>query len=91
MPAKRLVIRGRVQGVGYRYAMVDAAMASGVTGWVRNRRDGSVEALVQGEPAAIESIVAWCRRGPSTSRVSAIDEIEATDELVTGFELRPTI
>jgi acylphosphatase len=80
MTAKRLVIRGRVQGVGYRYAMVDAAMASGVTGWVRNRRDGSVEALVQGEPAAIESIIAWCRRGPSTARVSAIDEIEATDE-----------
>jgi acylphosphatase len=91
MPAKRLVIRGRVQGVGYRYAMVDAAMASGVTGWVRNRRDGSVEALVQGEPAAIESIIAWCRRGPSTARVGAIDEIEATDELVTGFELRPTV
>ena len=91
MTAKRLVIRGRVQGVGYRYAMVDAAMASGVTGWVRNRRDGSVEALVQGEPAAIESIIAWCRRGPSTARVSAIDEIDALDEAVTGFELRPTV
>jgi acylphosphatase len=91
MTAKRLVIRGRVQGVGYRYAMVDAAMASGVTGWVRNRRDGSVEALVQGEPAAIESIIAWCRRGPSAARVSGIDENEATEEPTNGFELRPTI
>jgi acylphosphatase len=90
MTAKRLIIRGRVQGVGYRYAMVDAAMTSGVTGWVRNRRDGSVEALVQGEPTAIESIIAWCRRGPSTARVSAVDLIEASEESANGFELRPT-
>src|SRR5437763_967475 len=65
--AKRVVVRGRVQGVGYRYAMVDAARACGVTGWVRNRRDGSVEALVQGESWAIESIIAWCRKGPSAA------------------------
>jgi acylphosphatase len=88
--ARRLVVRGQVQGVGYRYAMVDAANSSGVTGWVRNRRDGSVEALVQGEQAAIETIIAWCRKGPSAARVSAVDVIEATDEPATGFQLRPT-
>ena len=90
MNAKRVVVRGRVQGVGYRYAMVDAADACGVTGWVRNRRDGSVEALVQGEPLAIESIIAWCRKGPSAAQVSAIDVSEATAEPATGFQLRPT-
>ena len=90
MTARRLIVRGRVQGVGYRYALVDAAAAHGVTGWVRNRRDGSVEALVQGEPAAIDAIIAWCRKGPSAACVTAIDAIEATDEPATGFQLRPT-
>jgi acylphosphatase len=90
MSARLLVVRGQVQGVGYRYAMVDAANACGVTGWVRNRRDGSVEALVQGEPAVIDAIIAWCRKGPSAARVSAIDVIEATVEPATGFQLRPT-
>ena len=90
MTALRLIVRGHVQGVGYRYAMVDVANARGVTGWVRNRRDGSVEALVQGEPAAIDAIIAWCRKGPSAARVTAIDVIEATDEPATGFQLRPT-
>ena len=51
MIARRLVIHGRVQGVGYRYAMVDAAERCGVAGWVRNRRDGTVEAFVQGDAA----------------------------------------
>jgi acylphosphatase len=70
--AWRVTIRGRVQGVGYRYAMVDAANALGVTGWVRNRRDGTVEALVQGDAGAVERIVAWCRRGPAAAHVTAV-------------------
>ena len=73
MTAKRLVIRGRVQGVGYRYSMVDAAMASGVTGWVRNRRDGSVEAMLQGSADQLTRMREWLHRGPPAARV---DEVE---------------
>ena len=64
MSAKRLVISGRVQGVGFRDWMVITAQTLGVCGWVRNRRDGSVEALVDGDTAAVEEFVRACRRGP---------------------------
>jgi acylphosphatase len=90
MNARRLVIRGRVQGVGYRYALLDAAAALGVSGWVRNRRDGSVEALVQGDPAQIDAIVAWCRQGPPAARVSEVEVLATVGEAQSGFELRPT-
>ena len=91
MIASRLVIRGRVQGVGYRYAMADTAQALGVNGWVRNRRDGTVEALVQGEAAAIDAILAWCRQGPPSARVSAIDAMAAeVDAMLDSFEHRQT-
>jgi len=89
--ALRLVVRGRVQGVGFRYAMVEAAARHGVAGWVRNRRDGTVEALVQGEPAAVEAVVAWCRRGPPAARVEAVDSCAAApDPGRTGFSDAPT-
>jgi acylphosphatase len=90
MIARRLVIRGRVQGVGFRYAMVDAATALGVTGWVRNRRDGSVEALVQGEPVAVDAIVAWSRSGPPAARVARIKVHETATEVCSDFGLKPT-
>ena len=91
MIASRLVIRGRVQGVGYRYAMADTAQALGVTGWVRNRRDGTVEAFVQGEAAAIDAILAWCSQGPPSARVSAIDAMAAeVDSMLDSFEHRQT-
>jgi len=72
MIAWRLVIRGRVQGVGYRVAIAEAASALGVAGWARNRRDGTVEAVVQGDDAAVERLLAWCRHGPPSARVTAI-------------------
>ena len=91
MIARLLIIRGRVQGVGYRYTMVDTALALGVAGWVRNRRDGAVEALVQGEPAAVEAILAWCRQGPPSARVDAIETTAAEmDALLESFEHRRT-
>jgi acylphosphatase len=67
------VIRGRVQGVAFRYATEDRANRLGAVGWVRNRRDGSVELLAEGEREKLEELAAWCRRGPSLARV---DEVE---------------
>ena len=66
--AKLLAIHGRVQGVGYRDAAVQAAFTIGVTGWVRNRSDGTVEAQVQGDAAAVDRFVEWCKRGPPLAR-----------------------
>ncbi len=92
MIALRVVVRGRVQGVGFRYSMVEAATRQGVAGWVRNRRDGTVEALVQGEPAAVEAVLAWCRRGPPAARVEAVDSFATTLDLGrTGFADAPTV
>jgi acylphosphatase len=90
--AHRLEIRGRVQGVGYRDAAVQMAFELGVRGWVRNRREGHVEVLVQGEPAALESFVAWCRRGPPLARVTEVAQSEAkVDAVLAVFETRATI
>jgi acylphosphatase len=91
MIARQLVIRGRVQGVGYRMAMTEAAVALGVTGWVRNRRDGTVEALVQGDDAAIERMLAWCGRGPPGANVTAIATLARdVDPALDGFACRTT-
>jgi len=87
---KRLLITGLVQGVGYRYAFSDQAQALGLAGWVRNRRDGSVEALVQGDAAALQAIIAWAHRGPPAARV---DRVAVTDDATSaspGFVIHPT-
>jgi acylphosphatase len=87
--ARRLVIRGRVQGVGYRYAMVGVAQHAGVRGWVRNLRDGTVEAFVQGDGTAVLAMVAWCERGPPGATVSEVEVSDATpDPAIAGFETR---
>jgi len=80
-----------VQGVGYRDALRDEAARLGVAGWVRNRGDGSVEALLQGEPSAVAALITWARRGPSLARVSAVEEEAATPGAYTTFERRPTV
>jgi acylphosphatase len=87
--AKRLLITGRVQGVGFRFYAQRKARELGLTGWVRNRRDGSVEAVIQGAPAAVEAMIAWARRGPSSAVVADVQIIDAGGEYA-GFETRPT-
>ena len=86
---RRLSVRGRVQGVGFRYATVRVAMELGVTGWVRNRRDGSVEAVVQGPPEAVEALIAWAWRGPDSAIVESLEVSESEGEFAT-FETRST-
>ena len=90
---RHLRIAGRVQGVGYRDALRSAALANGVAGWVRNCRDGTVEAVLQGAPAAVDAVVAWARRGPPAARVDGIDAQAAQGEFdrpYSGFEFLPT-
>jgi acylphosphatase len=92
MITRRLTIRGRVQGVGYRYALCDEAERLGVTGWVRNRRDGSVEAIAHGEPDRVEELVAWARRGPPGSRVEDVQVDSPHDQgPFARFEISPTV
>ncbi len=86
---RRLIITGRVQGVWYRGSMVREAQALGVTGWVRNRRDGSVEAMVSGGAESIAAIIAWARRGPAGAEVAHV-AVELGEGHFSGFEQRPT-
>ena len=85
----RLEIRGRVQGVGYRWSMVEEARRLGVRGWVRNRLDGSVEATVSGSAEAVDRLVEWARQGPESATVDAVD-VFAHEGTFDAFEQRPT-
>ena len=87
---RRLLVHGRVQGVWYRGWTVDQAEALGLDGWVRNRRDGSVEILVSGADGAIEKLIALCRQGPSAARVERVEVTESDETVPDGFEQRPT-
>ena len=88
--ARLLIIAGRVQGVGYRDWMVVEAIRLGVAGWVRNRLDGTVEALIEGEEAAVEELLRACRRGPRAARVDSIAEHQADPPADPGFRRLPT-
>jgi acylphosphatase len=85
-----LVISGLVQGVFYRQSAVDEARSLGLDGWVRNLPDGSVEAEAEGERAAVEAFVAWCRRGPPSARVDRVEETWGAPSHAagTGFAVR---
>lgn len=92
MVTRRLRISGRVQGVGYRESLRFEAERLGVTGWVRNRLDGSVEAVLQGPAEKLDALAAWARRGPPAARVAElrVEELEGHAQLYPGFERRPT-
>jgi acylphosphatase len=88
-----LRIGGRVQGVGFRDALRGEALARGLAGWVRNRRDGTVEAIVQGDAAAAQALLDWARRGPPAAKVDRVDAQPAQGELdrpYSGFDWLPT-
>ena len=88
MIASRVVVRGVVQGVGFRWATRDEASRLGVSGWVQNRDDGSVEAHLEGPGSSVRDLVAWLSRGPAGSLVDDVFEERATLEGLRGFEIR---
>ena len=91
MTARRLLISGRVQGVGYRHWLARQAALLDVSGWVRNLGDGRVEAVVSGEGSAIEAMVQACHRGPASAGVSRV-EVEVTEPVgAPGFQTLPTV
>ena len=88
--ARRLTVRGRVQGVWFRGWTVDQARRLGLDGWVRNRADGTVEVLAAGRPDAVDRLAALCQVGPPHARVASVDSMAADDPGRTGFDQRPT-
>ena len=90
MKRVRVVVSGDVQGVGYRYTMRMVAREVGVTGWVRNRRDGSVEAEVEGSDAQVDEVLAWMAEGPPGSRVRDAKVTDADTQEDRGFEVLGT-
>jgi acylphosphatase len=94
---RHVTVSGRVQGVGYRYFVEQAARSHDLEGWVRNRRDGSVEAVFAGPADAVTAMIAACRRGPSSARVDALREEAATPDVLKlrlageRFSVLPTV
>ena len=89
--AYRLRVRGLVQGVAFRWSMQREADRLGLVGWVRNRRDGSVEALVQGDGAVVQRMLDWAHRGPPGAHVTAVDAAPvASDPSLTAFTIEST-
>ena len=86
---KHLRIAGKVQGVGFRAAMYREAVRLNVTGWVRNRRNGTVEAVIQGPVESIAALLAWAHSGPAGARVDQVD-VESAEGIFPDFELLST-
>lgn len=87
---RHLLITGRVQGVAYRASMAREAQVLGVTGWVRNRADGSVEAVIAGSPEQVAAMLAWARRGPPAAAVDHV-AVELGSGVFDSFELRASL
>jgi acylphosphatase len=94
---RRVIVRGRVQGVGYRAWAEDTAILNGLDGWVRNRSDGTVEAVFAGSAQAVNSMIEVCHRGPGSARVEAVEVHDAGPEELAmrqgadGFTVLPTL
>jgi acylphosphatase len=88
MTRKRVVVGGRVQGVFFRDTTRRRADAAGVAGWVRNTPEGGVEAVFEGEPAAVKQLVEFCRRGPSRAEVTSVEVVEEDPEGLSSFQVR---
>ena len=94
---RHIMVGGRVQGVGYRYFVEHAARSHDLEGWVRNRRDGSVEAVFAGPAEAVTAVIATCRRGPSSARVEALRDEAASADMLNlrvadeRFSVLPTV
>ena len=89
MVSVRLIVRGRVQGVGFRYATVEQGRRLGLAGWARNLPDGGVEVVAAGDAAAVERMVAWCRQGPPSARGSSVDRSDGPQDFPPGkFSVR---
>ena len=85
---RRVLVAGRVQGVWFRESCRDQALVAGVAGWVRNLADGRVEVMLEGPPAAVDDVVAWCRRGPRRARVDGVEVVEEAPVGEQGFRVR---
>jgi acylphosphatase len=84
---RRVIVHGRVQGVFFRDSTAQEAEAAGVAGWVRNREDGAVEAVFEGEAEAVERMIEFCRSGPSRADVDRLDVSEEQPEGLSGFSV----
>jgi acylphosphatase len=87
----RLSIAGRVQGVWFRGWTIDQARELGLDGWVRNRRDGSVEAVVSGAAKLVDELIARCRVGPPAARVERVEVTSEVEPVAPGFHQKPTV
>ena len=88
MIRRRVIVHGRVQGVGFRYSVLRIARQHGLGGWVSNRWDGAVEAVCEGEADAVERVVRFMRDGPRGAEVERVDVVEEAPEGVSGFDVR---
>lgn len=85
---RRVIVHGRVQGVWFRDSTRREAEAAGVAGWVANRADGAVEAVLEGDAASVERVIEFCRRGPRRAEVERVDVADEAPEGLAGFEVR---
>jgi acylphosphatase len=85
---RRLIVHGRVQGVGFRYTLARAAQTRGVAGWVRNRADGTVEVVLEGETDAVESLTRFSQDGPRGAAVERVEVVDEEPEGLRGFAAR---
>lgn len=85
---RRVLVDGRVQGVFYRDTCRTLARQAGVSGWARNRADGSVEVVLEGGPEVVDRLVAWCRTGPAHAVVTSVEVTDEEPEGISGFSVR---